>query len=52
VAACLSCLKDPWLASLQPVGSVDQFADSTEILTDPCSAVRVTKALFPEKRQG
>jgi len=50
VAACLSCLKDPWLASLPPVGSVDQFADSTEILTNPRSAARVTKAL--QKRDG
>lgn len=52
VAACLSCLKDPWLASLAPVGSVDQFADSTEVLTCPRSAARVTKALVLEQGQG
>jgi len=52
VTACLSCLKDPWLASLHPMGSVDQFADSTEILTDSCIAVRVTKALFSKKGES
>ena len=52
MTACLSCLKDPWLASLHPMGSVDQFADSIEILTDPCSAIRVTKALFSKKGES
>jgi len=52
VAACRSCLKDPWLASLQPVGSVDQFADSTEILTDPRSAIRVTRTVLLEKGES
>ena len=33
VDACLTEVRDPWLESLPMVGSVDQFADSTDILS-------------------
>ncbi|WP_214402895.1 DUF4037 domain-containing protein [Pseudonocardia lacus] len=32
-AACRRGLTDPWLLGLPPVGSVDQFADSTDVLS-------------------
>jgi hypothetical protein len=31
-AACLAAVADPWLRGLPPVGSVDQVADSTDVL--------------------
>jgi hypothetical protein len=35
VDACLAGVIDPWLKSLPPVGAIDQFADSTDVLSDP-----------------
>lgn len=35
VDACLARVTDPWLKSLPPVGAIDQFADSTDVLSDP-----------------
>jgi len=33
--ACFERVTDPWLKSLQPVGAIDQFVDSTDVLSDP-----------------
>ena len=33
VDACLAVVHDEWLLSLPPVGSIDQFADSTDVLS-------------------
>ena len=52
VAACLSRIDDPWLASLAPVGSVDQFADSTDVLARPRAAFAITNALLADGDQG
>jgi hypothetical protein len=52
VAACMSRIDDPWLASLAPVGSVDQFADSTDVLARPRAAFAVTNALLGDIDQG
>jgi hypothetical protein len=35
VDACLAGVTDPWLRSLPPVGAIDQFADSTDVLSYP-----------------
>ena len=35
VAACLDRVEDPWLRSLPPIGSIDQWSDSTDILSKP-----------------
>jgi hypothetical protein len=51
VAACVSCLDDPWLASLAPTGSVDQFTDSTDVLTRPRAAAAVAKTLLSDQDQ-
>jgi hypothetical protein len=34
VDACIAAVSDPWLKSLPLVGSVDQFADSTDVLSN------------------
>ena len=34
-AALFGTIRDPWIASLPPVGAVDQFADSTDLLSYP-----------------
>lgn len=33
--ACLERVGDPWLRSLPPIGAVDQFVDSTDVLSYP-----------------
>ena len=38
VDACLERVSDPWLRSLPLVGAVDQFVDSTDVLSDPSVA--------------
>ena len=48
VDACLEEVSDPWLRSLPLVGAVDQFSDSTDVLTDP-SASRRLRALYLER---
>ena len=35
VEACLERVSDPWLRSLPLIGAVDQFVDSTDVLSDP-----------------
>jgi len=35
VEACVARVEDPWLRSLPLVGAVDQFIDSTDVLSDP-----------------
>jgi hypothetical protein len=35
VDACLARVTDPWLKSLPLVGAIDQFADSTDVLSSP-----------------
>lgn len=40
-AACLDTVTDPLLRSLPPIGSVDQAADSTDVLSDPAVARRL-----------
>jgi hypothetical protein len=51
VDACLSRVDDPWLASLAPVGSVDQFADSTDVLARPRAAFAVANAMLSDPEQ-
>jgi Domain of unknown function (DUF4037) len=51
VAACLSGIDDPGLTALAPVGSVDQFADSTDVLARPRAAFAVTRALLGDEDQ-
>jgi hypothetical protein len=43
--ACRRELSDPWLLGLPPVGSVDQFADSTDVLR-PIEVVRRLRAAY------
>ncbi len=35
VDACLERVSDPWLRSLPPTGAIDQFVDSTDVLSKP-----------------
>jgi hypothetical protein len=37
VDACLAAVSDPWLQSLPLVGAVDQWADSTDVLSNPAA---------------
>jgi hypothetical protein len=41
VDACLECVEDEWLRSLPLVGGIDQFVDSTDVLSSPETARRV-----------
>ena len=52
VAACMAPIDNPWLASLAPAGSVDQFADSTDVLARPRAAFAVTNGLLADGDQG
>ncbi len=45
VAACLEAVTDDWLRSLPHVGSVDQFVDSTDVLSRVEYASRL-RAMF------
>lgn len=45
VDACLARVSDPWLRSLPLLGSIDQVADSTDLLSYPDRAVRL-RALY------
>ncbi len=40
VDACLERVEDPWLRSRPPIGAVDQFVDSTDVLSYPSRARR------------
>lgn len=41
VDACLARISDPWLLSLPLVGAVDQFSDSSDVLSDPSRSRRL-----------
>ena len=45
--ACRAAISDPWLRDLPLVGSVDQLADSTDLLTD-IDISRRLRAVYPE----
>ncbi len=45
--ACLAGITDPWLLRQPLVGSVDQFADSTDVLSDPHTARRLRQIYLP-----
>ena len=45
VDACLERVSDPWLRSLPLVGAIDQWADSTDVLSYP-PASRRTAAVY------
>ena len=34
-AACMERVEDPWLRSLPPIGAIDQWCDSTDVLSKP-----------------
>jgi len=48
VEACLAAVSDEWLRSLPLVGAVDQFADSSDVLSSP-PVFRRNAALFAER---
>ncbi|QNE23305.1 DUF4037 domain-containing protein [Kribbella qitaiheensis] len=39
--ACLATVEDPWLRGLELVGSIDQFTDSTDLLSNPAAYRRL-----------
>ena len=45
VDACLAAITDPFLRTLPLVGSVDQFVDSTDVLSGPVLARRAALLL-------
>lgn len=45
VDACLDRVRDPWLRSLPLIGAVDQFADSTDVLSSGEVARRVSRVI-------
>ena len=45
VDACLERVRDPWLRSLPLTGAVDQFVDSTDVLSEP-GVFPVTASVF------
>ena len=47
VDACLERVEDEWLRSLPLVGAIDQWSDSTDVLSDPALARRVGTRLEP-----
>jgi hypothetical protein len=50
VEACREAITDPWLMALPPVGAVDQFADSTDVLSDAARARRLATCLLSGER--
>ena len=40
--ACLAKVQDPWLRKLDLIGGIDQFADSTDVLSNPSTYRRLT----------
>lgn len=46
VDACLERVDDPWLRTLALLGAIDQFVDSTDVLSYPGTARRV-HTLYP-----
>ncbi len=49
VTACRSQINDEWLRSRGLVGSIDQFADSTDLLSHPRATVASVGALFGQQ---
>jgi hypothetical protein len=47
VDACLAQIDDPWLRSLPLVGAIDQWSDSTDVLSKPAVARRLGSRLEP-----
>jgi len=47
VEACLARIEDEWLRALPAVGAVDQFADSTDVLSSPVLARRLGAVYEP-----
>jgi hypothetical protein len=45
VEACLARVEDPWLRGLPLVGGIDQWSDSTDVLSDPALARRLSSRL-------
>jgi hypothetical protein len=41
VDACLGAVSDPWLRALPRIGSIDQFVDSTDVLSFAPNAARL-----------
>jgi hypothetical protein len=41
VAACRATVQDPWLRELELVGSIDQFADNTDLLSSPAAYTKL-----------
>jgi hypothetical protein len=48
VDACLAEVSDSWLRSLPLVGSIDQLADSTDVLSHPPVARRLRHAIYDD----
>lgn len=44
-AACLERIQDPWLRSLPPIGAIDQWCDSTDVLSKP-AVLRHVAAIY------
>ena len=44
-AACMERVQDPWLRSLPPIGAVDQWCDSTDVLSKP-AVLRHVAAIY------
>jgi hypothetical protein len=49
VVACQSRIDDPLLSAALPVGTVDQFVDSTDVLTRPSTARALVAALLDDQ---
>lgn len=49
VTACLDTIEDPWLKGLPLIGAVDQFGDSTDLLSRPTTYTRLTE-LYGEEQ--
>jgi hypothetical protein len=45
--ACLAQVEDEWLRSLPVVGAIDQWSDSTDVLSDPALSRRLGSRLEP-----
>ncbi|RPI07679.1 MAG: DUF4037 domain-containing protein [Actinobacteria bacterium] len=46
-AACMERVEDPWLRSLPPIGAIDQWCDSTDVLSKP-AVLRDAAAIYGE----
>jgi len=50
--ACFERVTDEWLRSLPPIGAIDQFVDSTDVLSYPERARRQGAAIYEPDRKG